>query len=150
MFFHQRQTVFPWAWWQKTWETLHWSNVWTLTPCIRLTCTQNHVIPSLNYKQYKRVDFMFWKDIWKSSVSFDYTKKPDEVFPKSFPFFWALLSDFEVTHKHGIYCYNKFRPQYQYNMSKTRIPSLYFFEFLFSRVFKGIFHPKNTYYFCTN
>ncbi len=89
------------------------SNVWTLTLCSRLTCTQNHVIPSLNYKQYKRVDFMFWEDIWKSSVSFDYTKKPDKVFPKFFPFFWALLSDFEVTHKHGIYCYNKFRPQYQ-------------------------------------
>jgi hypothetical protein len=69
-------------------------------------CTQNHVIPSLNYKQYKRVDFMFWEGIYKSSVFFDYTKKPDKVFPKNFPFFWALLSDFEVTHKHGIYCYN--------------------------------------------
>jgi hypothetical protein len=63
---------------------------------------------------------------------------------------WALLSDFEVTHKHGIYCYKKFRPYYQLNMSKGRIPSLSFFEFLFSRLFKGIFHQKTTYYFGTN
>ena len=89
-------------------------------------------------------------DIWNSSASFDFTKKPDELFSKKFPFFWALLSDFEDTHKHGIYCYNKFRHKYQNNMSKGRIPSLYFFEFLFSRLFKGIFHNKNTYYFHTN
>jgi hypothetical protein len=127
-----------------------WSNVSPLTLCSWLTCTQNHMLPSLNYKQYKSVHFMFWEDIWKSSASFDFTKKPDELFSKKFPFFWALLSDFEDTHKHGIYCYNKFRHKYQYNMSKGRIPSLYFFEFLFSRLFKGIFHHKNTYYFRTN
>jgi hypothetical protein len=72
------------------------------------------------------------------------------TFFEKIPIFWALLSDFEDTHKHGIYCYNKFRHKYQYNMSKGRIPSLYFFEFLFSRLFKGIFHHKNTYYFRTN
>jgi len=65
----------------------HWSNVSPLTLCTWLTCSQNHVLPSLNYKQYKSVHFMFWEDIWKSSASFDFTKKPDELFPRIIHFF---------------------------------------------------------------
>ena len=64
------------------------------------------------------------------------------TFSKNHPFFWALLSDFEVTHKHGIYCYNSL--YLNINRICPRQGSLHFIflNFFFQDFLKAFFTIK--------
>ena len=86
----------------------------------------------------------------KSSVTFDYTKKPDELFPRIIHFFGLC---YHTLRSHTSMEFNAIKSlDLNINRICPREGSLHFLflNFFFQDFLKAFFYQKTTYYFGTN